>query len=200
MSKNLHNIAESLREIGAIQITDTDFMGLMRKDISDLELTKSLRKLGSCQVMDWDFKDVLPAVSKLAHKDVDVAGFLKRTADYKVMEWDFRGMLHSGNDRRLPDPVEMQALILKLKNFLEFTSTNLICEAHHAEIKVSEIKPGVLNFILVMTHRDAARFIGREGHTAAAVRNVMKSVAAKEGVYVLLKIHTNEEDAALRPS
>jgi predicted RNA-binding protein YlqC (UPF0109 family) len=172
-------------------------MELMNRDIRDLEITRSLRKLGNCKVMEWDFRDVLPAVNKLAHQEVDIAGFLKRTAHYKVMEWDFRSILPSKAGRQQPDPAEMQALILRLKDFLQYVVVNLIGEPDHAQIKVSEIAPGVLNFKLVMMKRDVAMLIGTGGHTAAAIRGMMKAAAARHGVQVLLRIHSHEEETAM---
>jgi predicted RNA-binding protein YlqC (UPF0109 family) len=197
MSKRIHKLASSLREIGEIEVTETDFMELMHKDIRDLEITRSLRKLGNCKVMEWDFRDVLPAVNKLAQQEVDIAGFLKRTAHYKVMEWDFRNMLPAKTGKQQPDPAEMQALILRLRNFLQFTAVNLIDGPDHAQIKVSEIAPAVLDFRLVMMKRDVAMLIGTGGHTAAAIRGIMKAAAARHGVQVLLRIHSHEEETAM---
>ena len=68
-------------------------MALLNKDIKDVEFSQSLRSLGNIRVLEWDFRTVLPAVSKLAHQEVDVIGLVKRTACYKVMEWDFRTAL-----------------------------------------------------------------------------------------------------------
>jgi len=185
-----------------MELMNKDVMDLMNRDIRDLEIARSLRKLGSCRVMEWDFRDVLPAVNKLAHQEVDIAGFLKRTAHYKVMEWDFRNMLHA--DSRSPgdaacqiDPEEMQALVLRLKDFLQYVASNLIDAPEHAQIKVSEMSPGVLNFKLVMMKRDVAILIGTEGHTAAAIRGTMKAVAARHGVHVLLRILSHEEETAV---
>jgi predicted RNA-binding protein YlqC (UPF0109 family) len=185
-----------------MELMNKDVMELMSRDIRDLEIARSLRKLGSCKVMEWDFRDVLPAVNKLAHQEVDIAGFLKRTAHYKVMEWDFRSMLHSENNAtgdggRVMDPEQMQALILRLKDFLQYAAANLIDAPEHAQIKVSELSPGVLNFKLVMMKRDVAMLIGTEGHTAAAIRNMMKAVAARHGVHLLLRIHSHEEETAI---
>jgi predicted RNA-binding protein YlqC (UPF0109 family) len=185
-----------------MELMNKDVMELMHRDIRDLEIARSLRKLGSCKVMEWDFRDVLPVVNKLAHQEVDIAGFLKRTAHYKVMEWDFRDMLQpdnksSGKTARRIDPEHMQALILRLKDFLQYVAANLIDSPEHAQVKVSEISPGVLNFKLVMMKRDVAMLIGTEGHTAAAIRSMMKAEAARHGVHVLLRIHSHEEETAI---
>ena len=93
MPKRASKIASSLKQLGEIQVTDWDFMGLLNTEIRDLEISRSLRKLGRVQVMDWDFRTVLPAVKKVANQEVDVIDLFKRTAHYKVMDWDFRSAL-----------------------------------------------------------------------------------------------------------
>jgi predicted RNA-binding protein YlqC (UPF0109 family) len=197
MSKRNQKHVDSRKRPAELEDTGADFIELMNKDIRDLEIARSLRKLGSCRVMEWDFRDVLPAVNKLAHQEVDIAGFLKRTAHYKVMEWDFRDILSAREHKAHPDPAQMQALILQLKDFLQYVAANLIEAPEHAQIKVSEIAKGVLNFKLVMTRRDVAMLIGTGGHTAAAIRGMMKAAAARLGVQVLLRIHSHEEEAAM---
>ena len=196
-SKTMHDIAGSLKRFGDIQINDWDFEGLMNKDLRDIEFAKSLRRLGSIRVMEWDFKDVLPAVNKLAHQEVDIVDLVKWVADYKVMEWDFRSERSSGSardSRKLPSPEEMQALILKLNEFLRFAVASLIDEPSHAQVKVCEIAPGTLRFRLVLLKSDVSKLIGTGGHTAAAIRNLLKSAAGKCGVSVLLQILSHEED------
>ena len=90
MPKRISKFANSLKQLGDIQVTELDFMELLNTDIRELEIAHSLRRLGSIRVMEWDFRTVLPAVNKLAHQEVDLINFVKRTAHYKVMEWDFR--------------------------------------------------------------------------------------------------------------
>ena len=90
----------------------------------------------------------------------------------------------------------MQALIVRLKNFLQYVVVNLIDEPNHAQIKVQEIAPNVLRFKLVLVKRDVAMLIGREGHTAAAIRSSLKAAAGMNGVQALLQIHSHEEEMA----
>ncbi len=201
MSKRTSKVARSLKRIGDIQVNDWDFMSLMNKDISELEFSRSLRRLGKLQVMEWDFRTVLPAVTKLAHKEVDLIDIVKRTASYKVIEWDFRkppsarSQPKSKPPRKIPSQDEVQAVIVRLKDFLQYVVANLIDEPGHAQIKVREISPGVLRFKLVLVKRDVAMLIGREGHTASAIRNTLKSAAGMHGVHALLQIHSHEETA-----
>lgn len=201
MSKPISKIADSLKQLGEIQVTDWDFMALLNKDIKDVEISQSLRSLGNIRVMEWDFRTVLPAVSKLAHQEVDVIGVVRRTACFKVMEWDFRTALkldHPASPAIEPssEQVDNQALILRLKNFLQFVVSNLIDEPKHAQIKVREIQPGVLRFKLVLVKKDVAMLIGREGHTAAAIRSLLKAAATTHGAQALLVIHSHEEEMA----
>jgi predicted RNA-binding protein YlqC (UPF0109 family) len=206
-SKRISGIASSLRQLGEMQVNDWDFEGLMHKDVRDIEFSKSLRRLGSIRVMEWDFKDVLPAVNKLAHQEVDIVNMVKRVADYKVMEWDFRssGSSESKPARKKRDvpaeprlsAEEMQALVIRLKDFLQFAVVNLIDEPGHAHVKVREIAPNVLRFRLVLVRRDVSTLIGMEGHTAGAIRRILKSAAAAKGVDVLLRIVSHEEEITL---
>jgi predicted RNA-binding protein YlqC (UPF0109 family) len=198
MPKRISEITDSLRQLAEIQVTDWDFMGLLNKDLKDLEIGSSLRKLGNKKVMDWDFKAVLPAVHKFAHQDIDLVGWVKRAADFKVMDWDFRSGLADGGEPpgEPPGQEEMQELILRLKGFLHFVTVSLIDETGRAQIRIQEISPGVLRFRLVVAQKDLKTMLGRDGATASAIRNLLKSSAAAEGVKALLEILSSEEELA----
>jgi predicted RNA-binding protein YlqC (UPF0109 family) len=197
MPKRTSKFSNSLKQLGEIQVTEWDFMDLLNKDIGDLEITHSLRRLGNMRVMEWDFKTVLPAVNRLAHQEVDLIGFVKRTARYKVLDWDFRSPLPAKPLERCLSPADMQALVVRLKSFLQYVVVRLIDEPGHAQIKVREIQPNVLRFKLVLVQRDVAMLIGREGHTASAIRNILKAAAGSHGVRALLQIHSHEEEITL---
>jgi uncharacterized protein len=202
MPNPISKLASSIKHLGEIQVTELDFMDLLNKDIRELEIGRSLRKLGNIRVMEWDFRTVLPAVNKLAHKEVDLVDIVKRTARYKVMEWDFRNALNPEGEpapsgKQELDPGEMQALIVRLKNFLQYVAVNLIDEPNHAQIKVQEIAPKVLRFRIILVKRDVAMLIGKEGHTASAIRNILKAAAGIHGVAALLQIHSHEEEMAM---
>lgn len=206
MPKRVSQIASSLKQLGDIQVTDWDFMDLLNTELKDLEISRSLKRLGSVRVMDWDFRVVLPAVKKVANQEVDVIDFFKRTANYKVMDWDFRSAPQADSKPAPEDPAkpahhgispdEMQAITLRLKNFLQYVAVNLIDEPNHAQIKVTPLGPNGLRFKLVLVKRDVALLIGREGFTAAAMRSILKATAGKYGVQALLQIHSHEEEAA----
>jgi predicted RNA-binding protein YlqC (UPF0109 family) len=202
MPKRASKIAESLKQLGDIQVTDWDFMELLNTEIKDLEISRSLKRLGAIQVMEWDFRTVIPAVKKVANQELDVIDLFKRTAHYKVMDWDFRSALHTGTKAAPQEPAggpsqeEVQAVTTKLRNFLEYVAVNLIDEPGHAQIKVSPLGPNGLRFKLVLVKKDVAMLIGREGFTAAAIRSILKAAAGKYGFQALLQIHSHEEEAA----
>ena len=207
MAKRISELANSLKQLGQIQVNEWDFMGLLNTDIKELEIGRSLRRLGQIHVMDWDFRTVLPAVKKIANQEVDVMGFVKRTAQYKVMDWDFRSASPAARKLAPPKPAaplekclsraEMQAIIDRLKNFLQYVAVELIDEPNHAQIKVSAMGTNGLRFKLVLVKRDVAMLIGREGFTASAIRRILKAAAGMHGVQALLQIVSHEEERAL---
>ena len=196
MAKRVSKIASSLKQLGETQVAEWDFIALLNTEIRELEIARSLGRLGRVRVMEWDFRAALPAVKKVAKQEVDVIGFFKRTARYKVMDWDFRSDAPVAPTAPSISRDEMQAILLRLKNFLQFVAVNLIDEPSHAQIKVTEMGPSGLRFKLVLVKKDVALLIGREGHTAAAIRNILKAAAARHGVQALLQIHSHEEEAA----
>jgi len=200
MTKRISKIASSLKQLGDIQVAEWDFMGLLNTEIRELEIARSLSRLGSLQVMEWDFRSTLPAVKKAANQEIDLVGFVKRTAAYKVMDWDFRSLRSAESTASVAERTisrsEMQSVIVRLKNFLQFIAVNLIDEPDRAQIKVTEMGPAGLRFKLVLVKKDVAMLIGREGHTAAAIRSILKATAATHGVQALLQIHSQEEEAA----
>jgi len=206
MAKRVSKIASSLKQLGEIQVTDWDFIALLNTEVRELEIARSLKRLASIQVTEWDFRTVLPAVKKAANQEVDLIDFFKRTAHYKVMEWDFRSAPTVVSKPAPPElatpalktisPDEMQAITLRLKNFLQFVTVNLIDEPNQAQIKVSQLGPTGLRFKLVLVRRDVSVLIGKEGHTAAAIRNILKATAAMHGVQALLQIHSHEDEMA----
>lgn len=205
MPKRVAQIANSLKQLGDIQVSEWDFMGLLNTEIRELEISRSLRRFGNIKVIDWDYGSVLPTVKKTADQEVDLGKLLRRAANCKVMDWDFRSVLPSESKpaaatnptRNAFSSDEMQATILRLKNFLQFVVVNLIDEPNHARIKVAEMSPTCLRFKVVLVKKDVAMLIGREGHTAAAIRSILKAAAETHGVQALLQIHSQEEEATL---
>ncbi len=204
MAKRDSRFSDSLRQVGEIPVNEWDFMALLHKDIGDLDIARSLRKLGNIHVMDWDFRSVLPAVNKLANREVDLVDIIKRTAGYKVMEWDFRSALpgestSAGNRTEKPSQpdlhgADLDAVVGRLTEFIRYVAVNLIDEPKHMRIKVEQLEQDVLRFRLVLVKRDVSMLIGREGHTAAAIRSILKSRASVDGIQALLQIHSHEEE------
>jgi uncharacterized protein len=201
MIDRVSKIASSLKQLGEIQVTEWDFMALMNTEIHELEIAQSLRRLGQIQVTEWDFKNVIPAVKKTANQEVDVVDFLKRTANYKVMEWDFRTptspkVESPQAEPKTGDATAVDGVSLKLRSFLQFVTVNLIDEPDLAQIRISRLGPTGLRFKLLLTKKDTAKLIGKEGHTAAAIRGILQATAAIHGVQALLQIHSHEDENA----
>lgn len=209
MPKHPSKKTKSPKKLEKPQVADWNFTELLHTDIKELEIGDSLRRLGRIRVTEWDFKNVIPAVKKTANIEIDVIGGIKRAANYKVIDWDFKTSTPTveppapapqnpkKRNKKKKKPPETQAVIDHLKNFLEYVTIHLIDEPSHAQIKIMEISPGVLRLKLVLVKRDVAMLIGMEGHTATAIRSVLKAVGRKSGVEVLLQILSHEDDVSL---
>lgn len=170
-----------------------DLTQLLNTDIRQIEVADSLRRLGQIRVIDWDFKTVIPAVKKTANREVDVINLIKRTANYKIMDWDFRGS--TPETSLSPD---LHALSSRLHHFLQYITENLIDQPAQAQIRAEEIAPKVLRFTIALTPKDVSMLVGREGFTATAIRTIIKATAETHGIHVLLRIHSHQEDKAVR--
>ena len=91
----------------------------------------------------------------------------------------------------------MQPVTQRLRDFLLYVAVKLIDDPAQAQLKVAELTPKKVRFKLVLSKNDVATLIGRNGFTASSIRNVLKAAADKEGVQVLLQIHSHEEEAEL---
>lgn len=189
MTKRISQITSSLKQLGEIQVNDWDFMALLHKDIGDLDVASSLRRLGDIRVLDWDFRTALPAVTKLARTEVDLVDLVKKTAAYKVMDWDFRAKPAADEAQGIED------LGQRLKEFLQYLTSELLEEPGHAHIRVEKMAADVLRFHVIVVRRDEPLLIGRGGETASAIRNIMKAAGRPHGVHVLLEILTHEQAA-----
>jgi len=193
MAKKRSKIAQSLKELGDIQVSEWDFMGLLHTDIKELQIGDSLRRLGNVRVTEWDFKNVIPVVKQTANIEIDVIDCFKRAAAYKVMEWDFRRPFRAASGSG-PGPVkklsgaDTELILSQLRDFLEYTAKNLTDQPQLARVEVSRIAPMVFRFKLLLAKRDAAKLIGLHGHTATAIRNIMKAIGRVKGIHVLLEI------------
>ena len=196
MDSRISKLASSLKQIGEIQVTEWDFMGLLNTEIRELEVARSLRRLGAIKVTEWDFSEV---IRETANREVDLAGIFRKSRRATIMERDFNtnvgdreavGQSAPREDRRPLDRMKE-----KLGNFLRFTVANLIDEPDRATIAVKEMGPSGLCFQVVLAERDVALLIGREGHTAAAIRRILQATGARAGIQVLLHIQSSGADA-----
>lgn len=199
MSARISKIASSLKQIGDIQVAEWDFMGLLNTELNQLEVSRSLRRLGAIKVTDWDFSEVLPAIRETANIEVDLAGAFRRAARIKVMEWDFNSA-GSANVAATNTPGGSKSardgLRDRLLGFLRFVVSNLIDAPGNALVAVKEMGPHALCFQVVLEPRDVAMLIGREGHTAGAIRRILQAAGGRHDVQVLLHIQSHDEVAA----
>lgn len=204
MPNRISKLTHSVKQLGEIQVTEWDLMGLLHTDIKELGIIRSLRKLGNMQVMEWDFRTVLPAVNRVAHQEVDLVGIFKRAANYKVLDWDFRKTLPAkpapqaaaGTAETSPGAAAIREISDRLRNFLQYMVVSLTDEPTHAMVTVTELGPKVLLFRVVLVKRDVAMLIGRQGFTASAIRRMLKAAAGIDGVHAYLQILSYEEQTA----
>ena len=197
MAKRLSEFTESLRQLGEIEVTQWDLMEVLHKDVREFEIGDSLRKLGNTKVTDWELSDVMPAVQRLAHKEVDIAGMVRRTAHYKVIEWDFRDALKSHpaepRETKRLGKAEKEALRERLRSFLDFTVASLVSDPHSVDVTVREIAPSLFGFRVLVSQKDVKDLIGRGGASGSALRNLLKAAAVHGGVEAVLQIQSHEE-------
>lgn len=88
----------------------------------------------------------------------------------------------------------MQTTTERLRNFLQYVAVNMIDDPKSAQLKIAELAPNHLRFKLVVAREDVAILIGRNGFTISALRNLLKSIAERDGTKVQLHIHSQEEE------
>lgn len=99
----------------------------------------------------------------------------------------------------LPDKyTSMQVVTDQIRNFLQYIAVQFINHPERAQLKVAEVDSKRLRFKLVLERSDVALLIGRNGFSASAIRNVMKSAAERAGVQVNLQIHSHEEEEEMQ--
>ena len=91
----------------------------------------------------------------------------------------------------------MQTTTERLRNFLQYMAVNMIDDPKSAQLKIAELSPNHLRFKLVVAREDVAILIGRNGFTISALRNLLKSIADRDGCKVQLHIHSQEEEAEM---
>lgn len=200
MESRIAKIASSLKQIGDIQVTEWDFMGLLNTEIRELEFARSLRRLGAIRVTEWDFSEVIPAIRETANREVDLSRIFRKAARTRIMERDFNSKVGSvenpSSSATLGKHPKRERVKANLEGFLGYAVAHLIDEPEQARIRLKEMGPSGLCFQVLLAERDVAALIGRGGHTAAALRRILQAVGARDGVQVLLHIQTHEAGEA----
>ena len=175
---------------------------VMHTDIRDLEIAKTLRQLGNVRVNDWEFGEFIPKVKEIAATEVDVIDLFKRTANLRVNDWEIGKLLanepEKTSDKRPPSQEAAQECIRKLSAFLSYIARSLAETAEKPTIKVSTPSPSEIRFRLILNPRDTVALIGHGGHTAAAIRNLLKETGSRSRFIVDLKILNHEEEKSLQ--
>jgi len=178
---------------------------ILHRDIKDLHLLRSLRRLANRRVSEWELRD-LPNLKVTEWELRDLPNVkltdweLSDIANYRVTDWELSSLLGRRRKRIAPappSPKQMEMLGESLTRFIRFVTKNLADDHAQAEIRVTHTGPGSLEIQVILSRRDAAAIIGHGGHTAEAIRNVVKAVSREKRARVRLSILTKEE-AALR--
>lgn len=88
----------------------------------------------------------------------------------------------------------MREITDQIRGFLQFVALQFIDHPEKAQLRVAEVDRKHLSFRLILDHSDVALLIGRGGHTAGAIRNILSAAAERKGVKVNLRIHSVEEE------
>lgn len=201
-------LSRALRRLSNVRVTEWEFRDILPKvkeiAAKEVDPVDLLKRTANFRVNDWEFTETLPNVKELASSEVDVLNFFKRTANIRVNDWEIGGgrISETGQLQRPtpPSAEEAQTHIRKLSEFLGFVTRNLIEEPDKAVIMVSTPSPSEIRFRLVLTSRDSAALIGHGGHTAAAIRNLIKDAGSRSRFFVDLKILSHEEEKELQIS
>lgn len=161
---------------------------ILHRDIKDLDVLRSIKRLAQTRVTEWELKD-LPKMRVTEWELSDLV-------NYRVTDWelsDLIGRRQRGKAMAPPSAREMDRLGDSLARFIRFTSKNLIDDSDQADIEVTKTSSSSLMIKLILTRRDAAAIIGHGGHTAAAIRNIVKQTARNKGARAYFRILTREE-------
>ncbi len=194
MPKHNSKLTQSLRKLGEIQVNTWELPEFLNKDISELEFSRAMQRLGQIQVTDWEIKEILPALQRLAQREVDVVDLLKQAASYKVNDWDIRkAILRTRADSGKLSKREVKVITDKLNRYLRYLVDQLVDEPQYATIESTEIATQVLRFRIILKQRDQSMLIGMKGFTANPIRRILKDTALHSGCYAILQIQTHEQ-------
>lgn len=90
----------------------------------------------------------------------------------------------------------MDELANKIRNFLQYLVVHFIEDKDQATLKLSKSEEErLLNFRIILSERDVAKLIGKNGYTASAIRSFIKAAGEKGDVGVVLRINSVSEEA-----
>ncbi len=90
----------------------------------------------------------------------------------------------------------MDELAANIRNFLQYLVVHFIEDKDQATLKLAKSEEErQLSFRIILSERDVAKLIGKNGFTASAIRSVIKAAGEKHDVNVLLRINSVSEEA-----
>lgn len=90
----------------------------------------------------------------------------------------------------------MDELAANIRNFLQYLVVHFIEDKDQATLKLAKSEEErQLSFRIILSERDVAKLIGKNGFTASAIRSVIKAAGEKHDINVLLRINSVSEEA-----
>jgi predicted RNA-binding protein YlqC (UPF0109 family) len=182
-------VSRALRRLGNVRVTEWEFRDILPKvkkiAATDVDVVGALKRTANLQVNSWDLSEALPKVKEIAATEVDVLNFFKRAANVRVNDWEIgKSDSKKPHSYRPPTAKESKACVSRLTAFLDFVTHNLVENPDQAAIKVSTPSPSEIRFRLILSTRDSAALIGHGGHTATAIRNLIKDAGTRARFFV----------------
>ena len=85
----------------------------------------------------------------------------------------------------------MDELAANIRNFLQYLVVHFIEDKDQATLKLAKSEEErQLSFRIILSERDVAKLIGKNGFTASAIRSVIKAAGEKHDINVLLRINS----------
>ncbi len=89
----------------------------------------------------------------------------------------------------------MDELAANIKNFLQYLVVHFIEDKDQATLKLAKSEEErQLSYRIILSERDVAKLIGKNGFTASAIRSVIKAAGEKHNINVLLRINSVSEE------
>lgn len=89
----------------------------------------------------------------------------------------------------------MDELAANIRNFLQYLVVHFIEDKDQATLKLAKSEEErQLSFRIILSERDVAKLIGKNGFTASAIRSVIKAAGEKHDIQVLLRINSVSEE------